>query len=81
MVVSGTRGQGEKFYPSLQPTDSGLKRPKRWPNVEKNLGMIEILCINVFGVTEFKNEGKSQQFQMADLKLPTYLIKSYWILK
>ena len=39
--------------------------------------MIEILYIKVFGVPKFENEGKSQKFQMANLKWPTYLIKSY----
>ena len=39
--------------------------------------MIEGLHIKVFGVAEFENESKSKKFQMADLKWPTYLIKSY----
>ena len=39
--------------------------------------MIEILCVKVFGVAEFENEGKSKNFQMADLKWPTDLEKSY----
>ena len=46
---------------------------KSWPKVEKQLDMIEILYIKVFGVAEFENEGKSQKFQMADLKWATYL--------
>ena len=36
---------------------------------QKDSDMIEILYTKVFGVAEFENEGKSQKFQMADLKL------------
>ena len=58
-------------------TQSGLKCPKSWPKVEKDSDMIEILYIMVSGVAEFENEGKSKNFQMADLKWPTDLEKSY----
>ena len=61
----------------VMPPHSGPKLPKSWPKVEKDSDMIEILYIKVFGVAEFENEGKSKTFQMADLKWPTYLIKSY----
>ena len=39
--------------------------------------MIEILYIKGFVVAEFENKGKSQKFQMEDLKWQTYLMKSY----
>ena len=55
--------------PVLCPAHSGLRRPKSWPKVEKDSDMIEILYTKVFGVAEFETEGKSQKFQMVDLKL------------
>ena len=61
----------------LTAADSGLKRLKSWPKVEKDSDMIEILYIQVFGVAEFENEGKNKKFQVVDLKWSTYLIKSY----
>jgi len=60
-----------------RPAHSGLKRLKSWPKVEKDSDMIEIWYIKIFGVIEFEIEVKSQKFKMADLKWPTYLIKSY----
>ena len=67
------------FIWRLQPTEqphSGQKRLKSWPKIEKDSDVIEILCIKIFGVAEFENEGKSRKFHMADLKWQIYFYKN-----